>query len=99
MEQPQFKPWRVPPTTIREKVLDAWKDLNAGVKELITFGALTATLLGAGMAHEYVWKNHTETGREWTRNVETRYEELKQDPSLSDYDRTAKIVSEFYGLR
>lgn len=85
--------------SLTDRLIDKLERVDAGVRELISLGVLTTTLLGAGITHEYIWRNYTETGKEWVRNVDARYEELKQDPALSNYDRTAKIVSEFYGLR
>ncbi len=99
MEKTPFKPWRVPSTTIRDKIIDAWKDMNAGAKDLVLFGILATSLIGAGIIHEHYWRNYTETGRAWAADVNTSYGQLKRDTTLSDYDRVEKIVSGFYGLR
>ena len=84
---------------MKQSLTDRLAKIDVGIRNIIKLGVLSTALLGVGTAHEFYWRNYTETGREWVRSTNTRYEEFKQDSALSNYDRTAKIVSEFYGLR
>jgi hypothetical protein len=60
---------------------------------------LPATLtLVLGFAGDAYWRT-TDQGQDWLFAVEERSLELDRDPSLSNYEKTATIVSEFYGLR
>ena len=79
---------------MKQSLTDKLAKMDAGIKNLAKLGILSAALLGVWTAHEFYWRNYTETGREWVRSTNARYEEFKQDSALSNYDRTAKIVRE-----
>ncbi|MBU2560897.1 MAG: hypothetical protein KKD17_01270 [Nanoarchaeota archaeon] len=71
---------------------------KSGLQGLARIVAGAGLLLAFGIGAECIYRT-TDHYKEWVNAVDQRYEELKHDATLSDYERTQRIIAEFYGLR